>query len=125
MPYAWLLLYTGDQWTQSTANTDAGSSGYHGIKLLPAMLNLFFDVVQKLSEGWSRLAEKDSPCRGESIGRQLRILQSAACGFRVRYLLFHNVLDTPRLITNGGGWRRARCEIRIRSSRPLVSPSYL
>lgn len=97
----WLLLYTGDQWTQSTVNTDAGSRGYHGIKLLPAMLNLFVDVV-KPSEGWSRLAEKDSSCRGESIGRQLHILRSAACGFRMRYLLFHNVLDTPKLIRNGG-----------------------
>lgn len=62
----WLLLYTGDQWTQSTVNTDAGSFGYHGIKLLPAMLNLFFDVV-KLSEGWSRMAEKDSSAN-RSVG---------------------------------------------------------
>lgn len=65
------IIHGWPAYTISTANTDGGPrDGYHGTKVPPTMLNLFFDVV-KLSEGWSRLVEEDSSCRSKSIGRRL------------------------------------------------------
>jgi len=83
------------------------------------MFNLFFDVVKLSEEGPSRSADEDSyrVAVNRSVGDCTHSLRqtttSAARGFRVRYLLFHNIPRPPlyRLIRTAGmvgGGRGAR-----------------